>query len=589
MPRRARLLVALLLAAGCRQSPSTDVAAVSARATDPTARATALADEFVAAYLERVPEIGTFYGIPGARHDRLSDNSLEAQRAWERREDAWLSALRALDTTSLAGRPELVTYGFVREILESSVMSRVCRGELWGVNQTAGWQTQLPILADVQPVGTEELRAQAIARARALPRWIDTEIANLRVGLREGYSAPRGNVRLVIAQIDGMRTAMPDSSPFWSPARRDSTPAFRAELARVIREEIDPALRRYRDFLERDYLPASREAIAVSALPNGERCYRALVRSFSTLDIEPREVHRLGLEQMARLRGEMREIARRSFGTDDVDAVLRRLTTEPQYLFRTREEVIAYSQAALERAKREMPKWFGMLPKADVIIEPYPAYLEKSAPGGQYNSSSADASRPGVYQINTYEPQARSKSGPESVAFHETIPGHHLQGAIAVERAASHPVSRYFFNSGYAEGWALYSERLADEMGLFSSDMDRIGMLSEQALRAARLVVDPGLHVLGWSRQQAIDYMRANTTIPLSEAESEVDRYIVWPGQATSYMLGMLEIRRLRDEAEQSLGSRFDIRAFHDQVLKDGGVPLPVLRAKIEHWLRTSR
>ena len=547
-------------------------------------RVVALADAFVAAYLQRYPETSTFYGVPGARHDRLTDNGCAALRAWEQREDAWLAEARGLDADAIAGSDEWIILGTLREQLESSVMQRVCRLELWGVNQTTGWQSQLPWLAEIQPVGNDALRAQALQRWGALPEFIDVEIANLREGLRLGWSAPRVAVPLVIEQVDGMRSTDPQLSPFFAPARADGTASFAEELSRLVRDAIDPALGRYRDFLEREYLPRARETIAVSALPGGEACYRAAVRTYSTLDLDPRAIHRLGLEQIALVEAEMRAIAERSFGTTDVAAVLRRLTSDAAYTFRSRDEVIACSRAALERARAVMPRWFGLLPRADVVIQPYPDYLEKSAPGGQYNAPAEDGSRPGVYQINTYQPEHRSRSGPESVAFHETIPGHHLQGAIALERASSHPIAKYFGNSGYVEGWAVYAERLADEMGLFSSDVDRMGMLSELALRAARLVVDPGIHVLGWSREQALAYMRAHTTIPPAEAESEVDRYIVWPGQATSYLLGALEMRRLREDAERAQGPTFDIRAFHDQVLKDGAVPLAVLRAKVERW-----
>lgn len=237
-----------------------------------------------------------------------------------------------------------------------------------------------------------------------------------------------------------------------------------------------------------------------------------------------------------------------------------------------------------------MPRWFGLLPKADVRLEPQPAFREPTS--DQYNGPSEDGSRPGVYLYSTWEPTKKSRCGPESTAFHETIPGHHLQVAIALERAQAHPLQRFGVydaalrhNGAFGEGWALYSERLADEMGLFSGDLDRLGMLSAMAYRAARLVVDPGLHVLGWSRERAIDYLTAHTTAARSEAESEIDRYIAWPGQATGYYVGYLEIARLRAEAQRRLGARFDIRAFHDRVLEDGALPMPALGAKIERWI----
>jgi uncharacterized protein (DUF885 family) len=243
--------------------------------------------------------------------------------------------------------------------------------------------------------------------------------------------------------------------------------------------------------------------------------------------------------------------------------------------------LIAYSEAALARAKAAAPGWFGLLPKADVRIEPYPAYREKNAPN-EYNVPAEDGSRPGLFLISAHEAEKKSKAPNESTAFHETVPGHHFQSAIAMERKGPHPVGRYVFNSGYVEGWGLYAERLADEMKLYSSDLDRLGMLSSQAFRAARLVVDSGMHRLGWTRQQAIDYMLEHTAEEPADAASEIDRYIVLPGQATAYMLGMLEIRRARADAQRALGDEFDIRAFHDRVLEDGGVPLTFLRSKIK-------
>ncbi len=279
----------------------------------------------------------------------------------------------------------------------------------------------------------------------------------------------------------------------------------------------------------------------------------------------------------------MKDIAEQSFHTSDVQALLQRLRTDKQYTFKNRAELIAYSQAALARAKAGAPAVFGLWPKADVIIQPYPAFREKNGPN-EYNSPAEDGSRPGIFLINAYQPEKHSRVEDESTAFHETIPGHHLQGAIALERKEIHPIGRYIANSGYGEGWALYSERLSDELKLFSSDVERLGMLSDQQLRAVRLVVDSGIHTMGWTRQQAIDYMLAHTAEGERDAASEIDRYIIYPGQATSYMLGMIEIRKARDAAEKTMGSRFDIKAFHDRVLEDGGVPLTFLKEKIERW-----
>jgi uncharacterized protein (DUF885 family) len=281
----------------------------------------------------------------------------------------------------------------------------------------------------------------------------------------------------------------------------------------------------------------------------------------------------------------MQEIIDTHFSGESIESLMTRLNTDPQFTFRTRQGVLDYSLAALGAARERMSDAFGRLPKADVEIKPYPKYREGSGTG-EYHSSSEDGTRPGIYYIAVVNPEQSSIAGQLSVLYHETYPGHHLQGAIALELGDRvHPLARYLDNSGFGEGWALYSERLADELGLYAGPLDRIGMLSDQAARAARLVVDSGMHTMGWTRKQAVDYMLANTAWAPSDIESEIDRYIAWPGQANAYMLGMLEIRRLRDLAEASLGERFDLRAFHDRVLENGNLTLPMLEDSIEAWI----
>jgi uncharacterized protein (DUF885 family) len=324
----------------------------------------------------------------------------------------------------------------------------------------------------------------------------------------------------------------------------------------------------------------------VSANPQGAACYQASIRSWSSTRRTPQDVHDVGRREMERLLAEMKAIGRRSFGTDDVPTLMRRLRTDTQYHFKSREDLLAYSRAALARARAAAPRAFNVMPKADVSIEPYPAFRERSAPG-EYNPPSEDGSRPGLFYISAYDAAKKSRAEDESTAFHETIPGHHFQIALAVENRKVHPISRYFINSGFAEGWGLYAERLADEMGLYSGDLDRLGMLSSQAWRAGRLVVDTGLHALGWTREQAIDYLMQISPQPREAVAAEVDRYIIMPGQATAYMLGRLEIQAAREEAQKRMGDRFDLKAFHDRVLEDGGVPLAYLREKIAAWSRS--
>jgi uncharacterized protein (DUF885 family) len=578
IPLPCAVLFAAALASCGRASPPT-----ADRAQPPDAQVKQLADAYVAAFLERNPDLYTYFGIPGGRHDRLADNSLAAQRTWEAKEDAWLREVRAVDAGAIEDRSLRATYAILREILEGAIGARVCRSELWNISQMTGWQVSYGYLITIQPVGTPELREQALARWRAFPRFVDTEIDNAREGLRLKYTAPKLNVRIVIGQIDALIGGREGDAPFLSPALRDKDPEFARTYRQLYAGELVPAFKRYREFLEKDYLPATREDIAVTANPDGLACYAASIRLFSTLPAQPREVHETGLREIDSLMAEMKAIGEQSFQTADVPALLQKLRSDPRYLFKGRQELIAYSQAALARARAAAPSWFGLLPKADVRVEPYPKFREKNA-SNEYNAPAEDGSRPGLFYINAYQAEKKSRSPAESTAFHETVPGHHLQMAIALERKDAHPISRYTFNSGFTEGWGLYAERLADDMKLYSSDLDRIGMLSSQAFRAARLVVDSGIHTMGWSRQQAIDYMLTHTSEASDDIAAEVDRYIIYPGQATAYMLGKLQIQSLREEARQAMGPRFDVKAFHDRVLEDGSVPLGFLAQKIRAW-----
>lgn len=543
-----------------------------------------VADQYYREFLDVRPLDAFFRGAPEAALDRLNDNSLSALERWRRREDAWLARLRAISPTALTGTPEQVTHAVLLNALEGAGARRVCRDELWPVNQQGGLQ-QLPArIAAVQPVGTAELRDQALARLREFGPYVDTEIANLRVGVRQGYVAPRIVVEAVLEQLDGLLRLAPERSPMLALAERDSTPGFREAVTGVVRTGVCPALSRYRDYLRSEYLARAREETAISAMPHGSECYRARIRDFTTLTLDPAEIHRTGLEQIARIEAEAKSIAERLFGPGDMAALWRRLRDDPGTRFESRREVLDTAEAAVARARAALPLWFGRLPRAEMIVDPCLEFEERSGCPNSYQSPAQDGSRPGRWRINT-NPGRASRVDLESIAFHEGYPGHHLDISLNQERPGAHPVTRILGNSGFSEGWGLYAEELADEMGLYSGDLARLGRLSSAALRAARLVVDPGLHPLGWSRERAIEYMLAHTVLSRGAVTSEVDRYIINPGQATAYMTGRLEIARLRAEAERRLGPRFGIRAFHDQVLANGGVPLMFLREAVERWI----
>jgi uncharacterized protein (DUF885 family) len=549
-----------------------------------------LADTYLTAYFEQHPDEATLDGVANTRHDRLPDNSPAALARWQQREDAWLAALKRINPNKLAARPEWVAYGIMRDAIEGSVATRVCRFELWSVAHTGGgWLSTVTSLAALQPVGSDDARRQALARSRAVPAYIATEMANHREGLRRGYTAPRHNVEIALGEMDTLLTTPLEQSPLYDPARRDSTPGFGAELAQVIEREIIPAMRAYRDFLATEYLGRARTEIGVYANPHGLDCYRASIRATTGLALSPDSVHRLGITTVEELEAEMETIAIRSLGTSDVSRLLERLRSDTAYTFRTREAMLARAREAVERARAAIPRWFGRLPRAPVVVEPYPAFRERQSVG-EWNPPAEDGSRPGIYYLSTYDPRHKSRADLEPLSFHETIPGHHLQGAIALERGDTIPaIARYFWSPGMGEGWAEYAEQLAAEMGLYSSDTARFGMLADITLSATLLVVDTGIHAFGWTRVQSIDYIREHTHVPLLRAEVGVDRYPVWPAQGLSYGLGRLEIRRLRALAERQLRAKFDIRAFHDRVLENGAVPLPLLRASIERWLAASR
>ena len=567
-------LAAVLLASAPADAQARDTAAAARRVAE-------LADRLLADYFRENPDAATRLAIPGARHDRLPDNSLAAVRRRQAREDSLWREVERIDAQALRGRPEWITYGFLRETLEASRATRVCRGELWPVNQMSGWQVELATLAGAQPVGVDSMRAHALARFGALPRYLRSETDNLREGVRRGFSTPKRNVRLVIDQLDALLAAAPEQSPFHAPASRDSTPAFRAAWRALLVDSIHPALRAYRDFLANEYLPAAREEIAIAAHPDGRDCWRAAYRSYTTVDRSPEEVFALGQRTVARNRERMTALGRELFGTADPAAIVARIGSDTANRFRTRDEVMAFSREAVERAKAAVPRAFATVPRAPVAIEPIPAFRERAA-SAHYEPPADDGSRPGTYFIRLYAPEEQRRGVAEITAFHETYPGHHLQIAIAQERPAAHAITRFVFNSGFTEGWARYAEALSEELGLYRTPYARVGRL---AWPARGMVVDPGLHVLGWTREQAVDYILEAGSRSRAEAEVLVDRIVVWPAQLTAYDTGALEIFALREEAERRLGSRFDLREFHSRLLEDGSLTLRMLREKMERWM----
>lgn len=546
----------------------------------PAERLHELADRYYAFRLQSQPEIAYFSGVALERHDGLTDNTAAGRAAIERVEDAMWAELQTIPEAPLRGTPDWVTRGILEQALSSARDLRVCRYPLWAVSQMAGWQLDYTQLAEFQPVGTPELRKQALDRWKRLPAFIDQELVNLREGLQGGWSSPRAAVLRVLSQLDGILAAEPAESPFASPARRDDDEAFAAAFTALVADGILPAVRRYRNFLADEYLEAAREDLAVSANPEGLACYEASLRAYTTLDRGPHEVFELGMRTVEANRSRVVELGRDAYGLDEFEAIMQRIKSDPNDTFESAEELLAFSRAVVERAAEAMPAWFGHLPSRAAVVEPYPDYQDGSGVSARYEPGGGD--RPGVYRIPLFQPAEQSRGNTEATAFHEVWPGHHLQFAIAQELEGLHPVTTITWYSGMGEGWGRYSESLAAEMGLYETTT---GPITRLAWPARGMVVDPGLHVFGWSREQAVAFMGQAGRMTDRELDEMVDRIAVLPGQLTSYDSGGLEIFALRDEARARLGDAFDIRAFHDRVLENGSVPLTLLRAHVNLWI----
>ncbi|WP_394830412.1 DUF885 domain-containing protein [Pendulispora rubella] len=544
---------------------------------------THLADEILHEWIEAHPTEAVLNGMEGAPDGGFADNSTAALAAWQAREDAWSARLARIDGDALWGRPEWLTYGFVRDFLDGARANRVCRMELWPVNQMSGWPAWLAELAQAQRVGTAELRAKALSRFRAVPRYIDHEMANAREGLRLGYSTPRENVDLVIKQLDDILKLPVEKSPFFSPAERDRELA--APWTALLRDEIQPAIQRELDFLKNEYRPRAREALGVAANRDGAACYRASFRVYTTIERDPDETYRLGEQTVQRNVSEAQALAQKVLGVTDLHAIVSRLNADPRNRFRSREEDLEFARTTVERAKAGLSKAFATIPAAPVGVEPVAPFLEAAA-SDSYQPASADGSRAGVYHINLGAYAATLRSNAEITAFHEAYPGHHYQIALARETPGHHKIEALVANSAFGEGWARYAEALSEEMGLYGSDLAKI----QRRLWPARgMVADPGLHLRGWTRQKTVAYLVEAGRFTPAQVDALVNRMAAWPAQLTAYDTGGLEIFALRRKAETALGLRFDLKKFHVALLENGAVTLPMLRKIIDHWIESQR
>ncbi len=514
----------------------------------------------------------------------MENNSPEARQAAERIEDEMLAGLEGIDVSSLTGRTEWITHAYLLQELRAAVALRVCRTELWNVNQMGGWHSGYAQIAQLQPVGTPELRDQSIARWSKMAAYIDQETENLKSGLELGYSAPKTVVQRVIDQLDGQLALEPEKSPFYSPASRDDDEAFAAATRAIVVDQIYPALQRHRDFLAGSYMENARAELSVTANPDGLACYEASLQAYTTLARSGKEVYELGQATVAANKAKVIELGQTAYGLDDFAEILDRAKTDPADKFADKEELLQFSRDMVQRAESEMPNWVGKMPPRAVEVVPFEEHEEGTGMSAHYRPGTAE--RPGEYRIPLYKPEDQSRGNAESTAFHEAWPGHHLQVAVGQSVEGLHPVTQIIWFSGPGEGWARYSEALAEEMGLYTTTT---GPIKRRAWPARGMVVDPGIHLFGWTREQAIEFMMESGRFPESMGDEMVDRIAILPGQLTAYDSGGLEILALRKMAEDAMGDDFDIREFHDRVLENGTIPLLQLRAHIEAWIEDYR
>ncbi|MEM9692154.1 MAG: DUF885 domain-containing protein [Myxococcota bacterium] len=611
---RARFLGALLTLAACRPtpappppppgatvvdtSPSTDSrelgeALREARAGVDHEGLASLLERHWRAHLVANPIFSTRLGIHDF-DDRLADLSHATRVARDERRQGFLADARTLPADELSGSDRVTLELFIA-LLDDETFS-TCRFHLWSVDSRNNLLTSFNRLPEDHQIKSVRDYENLVARYRSMGRQLDATMANLRRGSEVGLLAPRESLRRVIAMLTDQLAQPRAEWPLLKPVREPSPSLsdreralLENELRRVVDDVIEPGLRRDRALLsELAVQGRSQDQSGLASLPL-DGCYANQVRAFTTLSLTPAEVHRRGLAAIAVTDAAFVEVGRRALRTTDLSATLARLRTAPELRFRTEQEVEQAARETLVLAQEKAPAFFGRLPKAPCVVQRVPAFEAPYTSIAYYRPPHADGSKPGEYFINVLDPTSRPRFEARVLAVHEAVPGHHLQIAIAQELDALPAFRKHEGFTAFVEGWALYTEQLAEEMGLSRDDLDRLGKISFESWRAGRLVVDTGLHDLGWSRRQAQQFLREHTALTDKNIENEVDRYINWPGQALAYKIGQEKILELRRDAESTGGARFELARFHDVVLGGGAVSLPVLEKRVRAWIDRSR
>ncbi|MBA2700731.1 MAG: DUF885 domain-containing protein [Chloroflexi bacterium] len=554
--------------------------------TDDRSPVDALADRFWEGVLELNPTTATFYGDPRYA-DQLEDPSPEGRARTRELMERTVREAQAIPIDDLPTE-ERITRDML-EVIGALQIEEDDQGlhQLRVVDQMGGPQQLLPQLTQFQPADTPDGLDAFVARLRAYPRFMAANAEILRQALSTGLTAPRIVTERTIAQIERM-LSVPIGEAIIPAMAKVASEADREHIRDVVREAVYPADQAFLDTLRGEYRAASREDPGIWSAPDGEALYRTAIRSWTTLDMDPAEIHAIGLDELAAIEAERRQIARAAGFGDDTAAYRASLDADPANTPGAKDALVARATEDVARAMAVAPRFFGVLPRAGLEVRPVEEYKEKDAPFAYYFPPAADGSRDGIYYANGYDLPSRKYTKLASTTYHEAAPGHHFQITLEMENPRLNTFRRLgsrLVGGAYVEGWGLYSERLADEMGLYRSEAERFGMLDGQAWRAARLVVDTGLHALRWERQRSIDFLRVDAGLSETDAVIETDRYICWPGQALTYKLGQRVIEKLRREIAARDGSRFDLREFHDQVLGHGSLPLATLERELPTWV----
>ena len=505
---------------------------------------------------------------------------------------AFLAKLEGIDRSSLNDEDrlsaDLLTFILKHDIALAPYNS-------WRIPFLAdtGFHSSFGYVAGSTPFRSEKDYRDYLTRLRAFPGYLEQNVANMRQGLADGFTQPKEILPLILPSFRAQVKEIAQEHPFYAPfeTMASGVPAetqaeLRREAVSVLEGEIIPAYRRLLAFMENEYVPGARETLGASAMPNGKAYYENLVRFFTTLDdATPEGIHEIGLAEVARIRKEMDDIIAEVGFEGDFAEFIEFLRTDPQFYAKT-------PQALLERAAwiskdidGRLPGFFGKLPRQPYSVEPVPDEIASNYTTGRYVGAPLDSDRGGQYWVNTYALDKRPLYTLTALSLHEGVPGHHLQSALSKEIENVPAFRKRFYPHAYGEGWGLYSEKLGVEMGVYQTPYDHFGRLTYEMWRACRLVIDTGIHAMGWSRQQAMDYLASNTALSLHNVQTEVDRYIAWPGQALAYKMGEITIWELREAAEDALGDKFDIRAFHDALLASGGLPMAILKERMGEWM----